>query len=51
VPQLVTNASHADNGVDTNGDESIDPVAGEAGAVTAYEHSQLMATLTLVAGA
>lgn len=51
VPQLVTNASHADNGVDTNGDESIDPVVGEAGAVTAYEHSQLMATLTLVAGA
>jgi serine/threonine-protein kinase len=49
VAEMVTLADHAYHGVDTNGDEQVDPVVGEAGAVTAYEHAQLMATLTLSA--
>jgi len=47
VQEIVTLANHALNGVDTNGDESIDPVPGEGGAVTAYFHGQLMAALVL----
>ncbi len=35
------------HGVDTNGDGHIDPVVGEAGALTAYLQGQLMATLAL----
>jgi hypothetical protein len=49
VQEIVTLADHAYHGVDTNGDEQIDPVAGEAGAITAYIHGQLMAGLTLTA--
>ncbi|HEX6109633.1 MAG TPA: anti-sigma factor [Ktedonobacteraceae bacterium] len=47
VQEIVALANHALNGVDTNGDESIDPVPGEGGAVTAYFHGQLMAALVL----
>jgi hypothetical protein len=50
VQEIVTLANHALNGVDTNGDESIDPVPGEGGAVTAYFHGQLMAGLVLAPG-
>lgn len=49
VQEIVTFADHAYHGVDTNGDEQIDPVPGEAGAITAYIHGQLMAALPLVA--
>jgi hypothetical protein len=47
VQEMVTLANHALNGIDLNGDESIDPVPGEGGAVTAYFHGQLMAALVL----
>jgi hypothetical protein len=47
VQEIVTLANHDLNGVDLNGDESIDPVPGEGGAVTAYLHGQLMAGLVL----
>ncbi len=47
VHEIVTLANHALNGVDTNGDESIDPVPGEGGANTAKFHGQLMAALVL----
>ncbi len=50
VREIVTLADHAYNGVDTNGDEHVDPVPGEAGAQTAYQHGQLMATLPLIPG-
>jgi len=50
VREIVTLANHALNGVDTNGDESIDPVPGEGGANTAYFHGQLMAALVLAPG-
>ena len=35
------------NGQIANGDESVNPVMGEAGATQAYAHGQLLATLTL----
>jgi len=50
VQEIVTLANHALNGFDANGDGSIDPVPGEGGAVTAYFHGQLMASLVLAPG-
>jgi zinc ribbon protein len=47
VQEIVTLANHSLNGVDTNGDESIDPVPGEGGANTAYYHADLMSALVL----
>ncbi len=38
-------------GVDVNGDGHVDPVVGEAGALTAFLQSQLMATLSLTPSA
>ena len=49
VQEMLTLSDHAYHGVDINSDEQIDPVPGEGGAITAYIHGQLMATLTLVA--
>jgi hypothetical protein len=48
ITELSDNAYH---GVDINGDGQIDPVAGEAGALTAYQQAQFMATITLTPGA
>ncbi|HEV7126101.1 MAG TPA: hypothetical protein VGN32_01520, partial [Ktedonobacterales bacterium] len=45
--QIISLVDRAINGVDINGDESIDPVAGEAGAIIAYDHGQKLATLQL----
>jgi hypothetical protein len=39
------------NGTDVNGDEKIEPVSGEGGAVTAYEHAYYMADMVIVPGA
>ena len=50
VQEIATLADHAYHGVDVNGDGQIDPVAGEAGALTAYLQGQLMATLALTPG-
>jgi hypothetical protein len=47
VPEIVQLSNQAYQGIDTNGDESVDPVPGEAGAVTAYAHGQLIASLPL----
>ncbi len=47
VQEIATLADKAYHGVDINGDGQIDPVVGEAGAITAYQQGQLMATLTL----
>ncbi len=49
IQEIVTLSDRAYHGVDTNGNEQIDPVPGEAGAITAYLHGQLMATLPLTA--
>lgn len=51
IQQITVLADDAYHGVDTNGDGQIDPVVGEAGAITAYQQGQLMATLTLVPNA
>jgi hypothetical protein len=47
IAEIVSLTDRAYHGIDTNGDEQVDPVIGEAGAVTAYAHSQLMASLAL----
>ncbi|HEV2579478.1 MAG TPA: hypothetical protein VGT44_01390, partial [Ktedonobacteraceae bacterium] len=47
MQQIVMMADNAYHGVDINGDGQIDPVPGEAGAITAYQQGQLMATVTL----
>lgn len=47
IQEIATLSDHILNGVDIDNDESIDPVPGEAGAITGYIHAQLMATLTL----
>jgi len=48
IQEIVTLADAAYHGVDINGDGLVDPVAGEAGAVTAYLQGQLMAALPLL---
>ena len=48
VHATFTEEDHAFHGVDIDADESIDPVPGEAGAITGYIHGQLMAVLPLV---
>jgi serine/threonine protein kinase len=50
VDEIIRLADNAYHGVDVNGDGQIDPVAGEAGAITAFQQAQLIATLTLNSG-
>ena len=50
VQEIVTLSDHAYHGVALNGDEQILPIPGGGGAITAYLHGQLMATLTLAPG-
>jgi hypothetical protein len=38
------------NGLDTNGNELIEPIAGEGGALTAYQHSYYMADMPILPG-
>jgi hypothetical protein len=45
--EIVRLADNAYHGVDVDSDGQIDPVPGEAGALTAYLQGQLMATLSL----
>lgn len=47
VEEIVKFADYAYHGVDVKGDGQIAPVPGEAGAITAFEQGQLIATLTL----
>jgi hypothetical protein len=51
VQEIMILAGEAYHGVDVNGDGQVDPVAGEAGAMTAYVQGQLMATLSLTPSA
>jgi|SRR5579883_734170 hypothetical protein len=51
IQEIVTLSDRVIHGVDTDGDGRVDPVVGEAGAITGYDEGQLMATLQLVAGA
>lgn len=47
IPVIATLADHTLNGFDSNDNGQIDPVPGEAGAITAYNEGQMMAQLTL----
>ncbi len=48
VPDIVSLAGRAYRGFDQNGNGKVEPVVGEAGALTAYTSGQLMAGLSLV---
>jgi len=48
IRQAVVFADEIRNGVDINGNENIEPIPGEGGAITAYEHSYYMADILLV---
>jgi serine/threonine protein kinase len=50
VEEIVRLADYAYHGVDANGDGQIDPSPGEAGAITAFQQGQLIATLALNSG-
>jgi hypothetical protein len=47
VAEIVSRSDHAYHGFDQNGNGIIQPIMGEAGALTAYTQGQLIATLTL----
>ena len=47
ISEIVTLTDHALNGVDRDDDGQVDPVGGEAGAITAYNEGQMMAQLVL----
>ena len=48
VREAVALADKIRNGIDVNGNESVEPVPGEGGAVTAYEHAYYMADMVIV---
>ena len=43
VTEILASAQRLVNGIDLDLDEQIEPVAGEGGVLTAYQHAQLMA--------
>lgn len=47
VDEMTQLADTIYRGIDTNNNGQVDPVAGEAGALTAFQQGELMATLTL----
>jgi hypothetical protein len=50
INEIVSLSNRILNGIDLNGDEKVDPVPGEAGALVAYQHGQFMAILPLQPG-
>jgi len=48
VRQSVVLANQIHNGVDVNGNENIEPIPGEGGAQTAYDHSYYMADIVVI---
>jgi hypothetical protein len=51
IREAVALADKIRNGIDVNGNENIEPVSGEGGAVTAHEHAYYMADMDIVPGA
>jgi hypothetical protein len=51
IREAVSLADRIRNGIDVNGNENIEPVPGEGGTVTAYEHAYYMADMVIVPGA
>ncbi len=50
VRTAVTLANQILNGLDINGNELIEPIAGEGGALTAYQHAYYMADMLILPG-
>ena len=50
IRQSVSLANQIQNGIDINGNETIEPIADEGGSNTAYEHAYYMADMSIVAG-
>jgi plastocyanin len=50
VRRILALSGQALNGVDLNGDGQILPIPGSGGAITSYQHAQLMAGIPLTAG-
>jgi hypothetical protein len=50
IQEIVSLSDRVVHGIDLDNDEQVDPVPGEAGAVTAYIHGQFMAILPLTPG-
>jgi serine/threonine-protein kinase len=48
IRQAVATANQIRTGVDLNGNESIQPIPGEGGALTAYEHAYYMADMLIL---
>lgn len=51
VREAVALADKIRNGIDVNGNENVEPVSGEGGALTAYEHAYYMADMAIVPAA
>jgi hypothetical protein len=51
IRKAVALADQIRNGIDVDGNEQVEPVPGEGGATTAYEHSYYMADMVIVSGA
>ena len=47
IRQAVAMANQIRTGLDVNGNENIEPITGEGGALTAYEHSYYMADMLI----
>ena len=50
VRSASTLANQILNGIDINGNESIDPIPGEGGAITAYQHADYMTDMPILPG-
>jgi hypothetical protein len=50
IRPAVSLANQIQNGIDFNGNENIEPIAGEGGTNTAYEHAYYMADMSIFAG-
>ena len=50
VAEIVKLSSQIVSGTDSNGNERIEPIVGEGGAGTAYEHAYIMAQMPLLRG-
>jgi serine/threonine protein kinase len=48
IRQAVALANQIRSGVDINGNETIEPITGEGGALTAYEHAYYMADMAIL---
>ena len=51
IREAVALADKIRNGIDINGNENVEPIPGEGGTVTAYEHAYYMADMVIVPNA